>query len=125
MKKVLTLLAITLSVTTASFAQPGGGERMAQARERMKVYLKDSVGLKDDQLQKYEALQKEYMPKQREIFQDQSLDREAKVAKLKDLNEEKNKKAKDFLTDDQIKKIKEYERGMMRGPGGKRPDQRK
>jgi len=122
MKKFIAGLVVILSLATAVQSHAQDGDRMARMKERQKQLLKDSVQLSDDKIEKVLAVQDEFRPKQREIFMDQSLDRDAKEAKLKALQEEQKKKLKGVLTDEEAAKLEAFqERNRVRmGPGGGR-----
>jgi len=122
MKKILALLVITLSVYSFANAQ-GGGQRGERFREAMKQRLKDSLQLSDTKADSVIAVLQEFQPKQREIFMDQSLSQDDKMAKIKDLNTQRKEKLKTVLTDDQITKYEAMEQRMreqMRQGGGRR-----
>lgn len=126
MKKIIACMVLVLSLATiTTYAQNGdGGDRRAAFLEKRKQMLKDSLGLTDEKVKSVTDIDDEYRPKQMEIFRDQSISQEDKMAKIKTLNEEKNTKLKTVLTDDQITKlegIEQRQRAQMRhgdGPGG-------
>ena len=114
MKKIVTILVLVLSVYGVANAQDGqGGQRGERFKEMMKQRLKDSLQLSDTQSDSTIAILQEFQPKQRDIFRDQSLSREDKMAKLKDLRTQRDEKLKTVLSDDQIKKYEEMEQHMM------------
>ena len=120
MKKLIFCMAIALTVfSVSSFAQQGGG---GGGQERMKQFYKDSLGLTDVQIDSLTAVRQAFQPQQRDIFTDQSLSQDDKMAKLKDLQAQMRLRYKNFLTDDQIAKLEAFQqrnRGMRRGgPGG-------
>ncbi|BAV08613.1 hypothetical protein SAMN05421788_10174 [Filimonas lacunae] len=120
MKKIIAGLVLAIALMTTVQSQAQDGDRAARFKQMQKQRLKDSLQLSDDKADKVVAIQEEFMPKQREIFMDQSLDKDAKQAKLKELNEEQKKKLKTVLTDDELAKFEAYQernRGR-RGPGG-------
>ena len=129
MKKFIASLVIVVSLVSGSaYAQGGPGSRMdpAQRKAHTVQMLKDSVQLSDDKANKVADIQEAASPKMREIMQDQSTDREAKMAKFKELQDDTNKKVKAVLTDAEFTKYETFQknqrgRGMMRGGGGGRP----
>lgn len=137
MKKFIASLVIVAALVTGSANAQGGPGRMdpAQRKARTIQVLKDSIQLSEDKATKVADIQEEFAPKTREIFQDQSTDRDAKMAKMKEVQEEMNKKIKGVLTEAEYAKFETFQqnqrgRGMMRGgnrpggpggPGGRRP----
>jgi hypothetical protein len=112
MKKLIFCLAIALTVfSVASFAQQGGG-----GAERYKQMLKDSLQLTEVQIDSVMAVRQQYQPQMRDIFMDQSLSQEDKMAKIKDINTQMKARYKAFLTDDQIAKLDAMQQ-RMRGQG--------
>lgn len=130
MKRVILLAAVALALTGTVSAQGrgnwGGGDRMEHFKQMRKQQLKDSLQFSNDKADKVVAIEADFQPKMREIMQDQSLDRDAKMAKMKDLREEQKKKLKEVLTDDELAKLEAFQernRGRMREgmgrPGGR------
>lgn len=127
MKKFIAGLVIVVSlVSGTSYAQGGGGGRggdPAQRKARTVQVLKDSLQLSEEKANKVADIQEEFAPKTREIMQDQSSDRDAKMAKFKEVQDEMNKKVKGVLTADEYAKYETFQknrmgRGMGRGQGG-------
>lgn len=121
MKKLIAGLVIVLSlVSVHSFAQDGGGDRMARMKEMWKKQLKDSLQLDDAKADKVIAIQSEFMPQQRSIWMDQSLSQDDKKAKLQEVNNQVKEKLKTVLTDEEIAKYEALQRNRMmrRGGGG-------
>lgn len=122
MKKLLLVLTMAVCFAGAAMAQPGG---RGQNPEAMVQALKDSLQLSDKQVDSVKAIIQEFMPKQREIFMNQDLDREGKMAALKQINDQRNARFKAVLTEEQYKKYQDMEerrRQRMaagRGPGGR------
>lgn len=121
MKKFIAGLAVVLSLTVAVQSNAQDGDRMARMKQMQKQMLKDSLQLTDEKADKVIAVQDEFRPKQREIFMDQSLDKDAKAAKLKELREEEKKKLKNILTEEELAKYSglQERRGGMRPGGGR------
>jgi len=123
MKKIFFALFACLLIGAANAQPPGGGGRGQNAEAMIKT-MKDSLNLSDKQVDSIKAIWEEFMPKQREIFMDQSMDREAKMVKMREVNEARNARIKAQLTDEQFKKFQEMEErrrqrmGGGRGPGG-------
>lgn len=121
MKKFIAGLAVVLSLAVAVQSHAQDGDRMARMKQMQKQLLKDSLQLTDEKADKVIAVQDEFRPKQREIFMDQSLDKDAKAAKLKELREEEKKKLKNVLTEEELAKYSglQERRGGMRPGGGR------
>jgi hypothetical protein len=117
MKKLLFLLFAALSIGVIAHAQPGRG----QNPEAMKQMLKDSLQLSDKQLDSVSAILQEFQPKQREIFMDQSMSREDKMAKIQELNKQRNARLKAVLTEEQMKKYQDMEERRRQRQGAGRP----
>lgn len=120
MKKLVFLLFACISIGMVAKAQPGRG----QSPEAMVQMLKDSLQLKPAQADSLKTIFEEFGPKQREIFMNQDMSREDKMAKLQDLNKQRNARLKAVLTDEQLKKYQEMEerrRQKMQQGGGGRP----
>lgn len=120
MKKILALLTIVLSVCTLANAQ--NGQRGEQYMQMYKQRLKDSLQFSDAKADSVAAIVQSYQPKQREIFMDQNMSREDKMAKMKTLQDERNQKLKGILTDDELQKLTAMEerarqRRMQQGGG--------
>src|SRR5580698_9223502 len=125
MKKILTGIAVTLMLFSASslFAQQGGG-RGGMDPAAMKQKLIDSLQLTGVQADSVVAIGQEFRPKMRDIFMDQSLSQDDKRAKMGDLNQQRNKRIQAVLGDDLFKKYQAWEErnrpqrgGGMRGGG--------
>jgi hypothetical protein len=131
MKKFIAGLVIVISLVSGSaYAQQGqgGGMDPAQRKARTVQMLKDSLQLSDDKANKVADIQEEFGPKRREIMMDQSADRDAKMAKMKELQDEMGKKVKTVLTADEYTKYEALQKNMMmrgggrgQGGGGRRP----
>lgn len=126
MKKFIAGLVIVISLVSGSAYAQGGGQRgggdPAQRKARTVQMLKDSLQLSDDKANKVADIQEEFGPKRREIMMDQSADRDAKMAKMKELQDEMGKKVKTVLTADEYTKYEALQKNMMmRGGGGRRP----
>lgn len=120
MKRILPLLLLFAMCATVVNAQREGGR--GQNLETMKQVYKDSLQLTDVQLDSVTVITKEFLPKQREIMMNQDMSREDKFAAMKVVNEERNKRLKAVLSDDQFKKLQEMEqrRRQQRFQGGGR-----
>jgi len=126
MKKVIGLLAIVL-ISTAAMAQGGGGQQMDPAqmlemmKQRIKPGLMEKTKLTDAQADKVLEIQLWAQQQNRGL---RDLSEEDRTKKMKETNEEREKKMKAIpLTDDQIKAVNEYYAEMRRnragGGGGK------
>lgn len=129
MKKLCALLSVVLCCTaTTLLAQPpgGGGGQMDPAamvqrmKERVKPMLIEKTKLSDAQADKVIEAQVWAMGEMRSA---RDLAEDQRAAKMKSINEEKEKKWKDIpLTDDQIKSVntffEEMRKNRMQGGGG-------
>ena len=126
MKKMMVALVVLVALASGNaYAQRpgGGGGNPAQRKEMILKNLKDSVQLSDEKATKVADILEESNGKRREIFQDQSTDRDAKMAKMKELQDEANKKVKAVLTEEEYVRYETYQKnqmGRMRAGGGGR-----
>jgi hypothetical protein len=122
MKKVLALLTIALCFAAGSaMAQGGGGQQMTpeQRAARMKERLAPA-NLTAAQMDSVIAITNDYGPKTREIFMDQAMSQEDKQAKMKTVNDERNKRIEKAIGAEAAKKVAEI-LAQRPGGGGGRP----
>jgi len=81
---------------------------MRQRQEAMMKKMTEDLKLTPVQVDSLTAIQKEFQPKMREIFMDQSLSREDRMAKMQPLNDERNKRIQAVLGDDLYKKYQQW-----------------
>lgn len=122
MKKLFFLLFASLTISAVANAQQGGG-RGGQNPEVIAQGMKDSLQLSDIQVDSVKAIYQEFIPKQREIFMNQDMSREDKMAKLQEFSAALNARLKGVLNEEQYKKYMEMaERRRQRmQQGGGRP----
>jgi len=115
-------LVIGLLSFSPTYAQRGDTAAMRQRQEAMMKKMTDDLKLTPVQVDSLTAIQKEFQPKMRDIFMDQSLSREDKQAKIQPLNDERNKRIQAVLGDDLYKKYQQWmqDNRPMRGGGGGR-----
>ena len=118
MKKLIMTAVLLISVGTVSniFAQQDPAARAAAMKQR----LKDELKFTDAQADSVTAIQQEYRPKMREIYQDQSMSQEDKMTKVKPITDEQNKRIQSALGDDAYKKYQDWwqKNRPQRPPGG-------
>ncbi len=122
MKKIIAFAIVVLSLSTASslFAQQGRMDPAAR-KEALKQKLKDELKFSDVQADSVATIQQEFRPKMREIFMNQALSQDEKMAKISELNEAADKRIQPVLGEDLFKKYKEWQekmRAQRSGPGG-------
>jgi hypothetical protein len=127
-KKMIACAAIAISLFTASSAKAqmrGDTAAMRQRQEAMLQKMTDDLKLTPVQADSIKAISKDLNGKRREIFMDQSLSREDKMAKMQPLQDESNKRVKAVLGDDLFKKYQDWMEANrpQRGPGGGGPRQ--
>ncbi|MFZ6025960.1 MAG: hypothetical protein ACOYVG_16080 [Bacteroidota bacterium] len=124
MKKVIALLTIAFCCTLiVAMAQPGGGQQMDTAqilemmKQRIKPGLMEKTKLTDAQADKVLEIQLWAQQQNRGL---RDLDKEDRIKKLKETNNEREKKLKAIpLTDDQVKAVNDFYAEMRRNrPGG-------
>jgi len=113
-------LIIGLLSFTSTYAQRGDTAAMRQRQEAMMKKLQEDLKLTPVQVDSLTAIQKEFQPKMRDIFMDQSMSREDKMAKMQPLNDERNKQIQAVLGDDLYKKYQQWmqDNRPQRGMGG-------
>jgi predicted transglutaminase-like cysteine proteinase len=119
MKKIVTCIAVVIAVFSVSSLyaqQQDPQQRMAAMKQKMK----DDLKLTDAQADSVAAIQQEFMPKRREIFQDQSLSDDDKRSKLQAVQDQANKRIQAVLGDDLFKKYQDWwqKNRPQRGGGG-------
>ncbi|HJS54306.1 MAG TPA: hypothetical protein VJ765_07175 [Chitinophagaceae bacterium] len=106
MKKLLFLMAAFVFVGTTAMAQMEQKDPKKSMEEWDKK-VKDELKLTDEQVIKYDALNKEYGEKISAIAQDAALSKEAQKEKKMALKKEKEAKLFEFLTPEQQTRYKE------------------
>ena len=124
LKKMIASLALAIGLLSFSstYAQRGDTAAMRQRQEAMMKKMQDDLKLTPVQVDSLTAIQKEFQPRMREIFMDQSLSREDRMAKMQPLNDERNKRIQGVLGDDLYKKYQQWmeDNRPQRGMGGGR-----
>ena len=80
--------------------------------------LAKALNLTADQQTQVKAIFEEMRPKMKALMDDQSLSKEDKGAKFKELRTESNTKIKALLTPDQQKLFDDFNKQHQHGPGG-------
>lgn len=106
MKKFLFLMMAFAFVSTAAMAQLEQKD-MKKAQEEWDKKIKEDLKLTEDQVAKYEALNKEFGDKFAAIAQDATLSKDAQKEKKMALKKEKETKLFEFLTPEQQTRYKE------------------
>ena len=117
-------LLIALFSASSSFAQ-GGGRMMdtAAMRQRMEARMqkmKEDLKLTPVQADSMKAIYADMNGKRREIFMDQSMSREDKMAKMQPLQDAANKRIEAALGADLFKKYQEWDEANRPQRGGGR-----
>lgn len=123
MKKIFLFIALAFAIGT--YAQGGGGQQdpaqmLEMLKQRVKPQLMEKTKLSDAQCDKVLEIQVSMMGAQRGL---RELSEEERAKKIKEINEEREKKYKAIpLTDDQIKAVNDFYEEMrknrQRGGGG-------
>ena len=110
LKRMIAPIALVIGLLSFSstYAQRGDTAAMRQRQEAMMKKMTEDLKLTPVQVDSLTAIQKEYQPKMRDIFMDQSLSREDKMAKIQPLNDERNKRIQAVLGDDLYKKYQQW-----------------
>jgi len=119
---VAIMLAATASAAVAQDAQPQGGQRGGGGR--MMAALMQGITLTADQQTKVDALTKKYADARQTMMQDQSLDQDARRAKMREAMGKQSEEIKALLTDEQKKVFEKNQADLqarMQQGGGQRP----
>ena len=123
-KKLIACAALLISLFSASSAFAQGGRMMdtAAMRQRMEARMqkmKDDLKLTPVQADSMKAISMDMQAKSRDIFMDQSMSREDKMAKIQPLREAASKRIEAVLGADLYKKYQEWEAANRpQRPGG-------
>lgn len=112
MNKVKTaVLGLSLVVGSFAFSQEGKSELTKEQRmeERSDKQIEE-LGLSEDQRVQFMELRKSSMETKQKIKNDESLDHESKKVALKELHKESKAKMAEFLTEDQLAKLKDMKK---------------
>ena len=116
-------LMIALFSATSTFAQGGRMMDTAAMRQRMEARLekmKEDLKLTPVQVDSMRAIQTDMSAKTRDIFMDQSMSREDKMAKIQPLREAANKRIEAALGADLYKKYEDWQAANRPQRGGNR-----
>ncbi|WP_431215557.1 hypothetical protein ACQ86N_13230 [Puia sp. P3] len=116
-------LLIALFSATSTFAQGGRMMDTAAMRQRMEARLqkmKDDLKLTPVQVDSMRVIQTDMQGKMRDIFMDQSMSREDKMAKIQPMREASDKRVEAVLGADLFKKYQDWQQANrpQRGGGG-------
>jgi hypothetical protein len=114
-------LLIALFSATSTFAQGGRMMDTAAMRQRMEARIqkmKDDLKLTPVQVDSMRAIQTDMQGKMRDIFMDQSMSREDKMAKIQPMREAANKRVEAVLGPDLFKKYQDWEAANRPQRGG-------
>ena len=122
LKRMIAPAAMIIGLLSFSptFAQRGDTAAMRQRQEAMMKKMQDDLKLTPVQVDSLTAIQKDFQPRMRDIFMDQSMSREDKMAKIQPLNEERNKRIQTVLGDDLYKKYQQWMQDNRPQRGGRR-----
>jgi Spy/CpxP family protein refolding chaperone len=126
MKKLQAVLATALLVGSASVVvaqdpQPQPSSQQ-QGRPNMMATLMQGITLTADQQTKVDAITKKYADERQTLMADQSLDRDARRAKSREMMTKQSDEVKAVLTDDQKKVFEKNQADLQaRMQGGGRP----
>jgi Spy/CpxP family protein refolding chaperone len=107
MKKLFLLMMATAMVATAAIAQPPVQKDYKKDKAEWEKKIKDELKLTDDQVVKFDAVNKEYSEKIDAIAQETGLTQEAQKEKKMALKKEKEARLFEIFTPEQEVKYKE------------------
>ncbi len=99
MKKLMLTLLMSGMIAGVAMAQPA--KEMKEDAKEWDKKVKTELNLTEEQIQKYDAVSKEYEGKFEELKKDASLGKEAQKEKKMELKKEKQAKLFEFLTPEQ------------------------
>jgi Spy/CpxP family protein refolding chaperone len=106
-----TMLIFALSaVAQQTTASPGSHSGVPTVEDHLKV-LTAKLDLTDDQQAKIKPILQELHDGTQKLVQDESMSREERLAKVRPLRYQADKKLREVLNDDQKKKLDQYEAG--------------
>jgi hypothetical protein len=119
MKKIIMAIALIVAVSSTSAVYAQQQDPAARAAE-MKQKMKTDLKLTDLQADSVSAIQQEFRPKMREVYQDQSMSQDDKKTKLQGINDQANKRIHAVLGDDLFKQYQDWwqKNRPQRGSGG-------
>jgi hypothetical protein len=103
MKKIIFSLAVLFLALPGFSQQPDPESRAKDLTKKMKEIIQFS----DEQVKSVYDLNLDFVKKRREVFQNRTEDREAKKAKMTQINAEYDASLKKILNEDQFKKYLE------------------
>jgi hypothetical protein len=106
MKRIISgaILMMALFTSLNVLAQQDPSARAAEMKQKLKTDLQ----LTDVQTDSVVAINREFMPQRRDIFQDQSLSSDDKKAKMKVISDQADQRIKAVLGDDLFKKYQDW-----------------
>jgi phage I-like protein len=119
MKKLFSLFVATMALLFSLQAQPPGGgdpEAMkARMKERVKPLLIQQVGVSDAEADKILEINFDFQTKTRELRMDQALSEDERKKKMKELNDNRDKKVKEIpLSDEKVKAVNTFYEEMRK-----------
>ena len=119
MKRIIPAFAVILMAlffSASCFAQSDPATRQAEMKQKLMTDLKMTQAQADSVV----SINSSYMPQRREIFQDQSLSRDQKMAKMKDITAEADKRIHPILGDSLYKQYQDWRmKNMQQMRGGR------
>jgi ABC-type branched-subunit amino acid transport system ATPase component len=115
-KSIGLVLIAALFFSLGAFAQSDPAARQAEMKQKLITDLKMTPVQADSVV----SIGASYMPQRREIFQDQSLSQDEKMAKMKAITAEADKRIQPVLGDPLFKQYQEWRtKNMQQMHGGK------
>lgn len=113
-------LVIALFTVTSASAQRGDTAAMRQRQEQQVAKMKDDLKLTQAQADSLNAINRDYSPKMREIFSDQSMSQDDRRAKMMSIRQEQMKRIEAALGAETAKKVQDWMQANrpQRGGGG-------
>ena len=116
---IAAMLAVSASTAKAQDGQQQGGQRGG----RMMAALMNGITLSADQQVKVDSIAKKYADARQSMMQDQSLDQDARRAKMREQMGKQADEIRAVLNDEQKKVFDKNREDMQARMGGQRPPQ--
>lgn len=121
MKKVISLFLVMLLSSATIFAQETKDESKSGNSKTMYERMISELKLDAKQAEEFRKINEDFRAEMQRERGDLKEDRKAQFEKMKTLREDRDKKLKSVLTEEQFKQFQEKQKSMRKGPRGDKP----
>lgn len=114
MKKIVSSLLVFTLLVGAAQAQSGPTRPSREQRKEVKEEMEKTLGLTPEQSKEMTAINKSYGDQIKDVREDQTMSKDQKKEKLKQLNQERENKINEKLSPDQQAKWKQWKADKMK-----------